>query len=381
MPKPTPDKSLIQTKLRDLYKLIGFRIREDYATIAITCSEYGEVYGMTNQEALAIVGDHVLKLLVSSSLFGSKPAISRSELNDTFQEVGTNARLESIGGKVQIDRLLLALNQDLKGNKKRATSLEAIIGAIFLSKGLEKARMFCSKLEIIKPQKQLSLQVNPTKSILDIIPKSILESKLAQMSEYGYQSLVFCVIDSVFSIGVRYTSTIRTVKRFATAVGRNIHDPYSVQEFITRFGKINHEKMANEIYQNRQRTSTRSGILKAEAVSEFLKVLHSFQIETKQDFLKQKTNQKLIDAIQRIKGQSQLTTFDYLLMLSGDTGTFKRDRHIINFFADYMGVKNTDYDSLKTEFEKQLDVVSHVYPEINIRTLDGAIWQFMSEKK
>jgi len=68
-------------------------------------------------------------------------------------------------------------------------------------------------------------------------------------------------------------------------------------------------------------------------------------------------------------------------MLCGDTGVFKRDRHIINFFHDYLKVKDTTYDNLCLEFIKQLDVIKSSYTGYNIRALDGVIWQFMSSKK
>ena len=109
--------------------------------------------------------------------------------------------------------------------------------------------------------------------------------------EYYYQSLPFCIIDAIFSIGVRYSSTQNTIKRYCNYFGLNelskeilpISDQFSVSEFVNLYQKFSFEEMAQNIYQNRQRTSTRNGILKAEAVFLFAKILLKFDVNYYQD--------------------------------------------------------------------------------------------------
>jgi hypothetical protein len=134
------------------------------------------------------------------------------------------------------------------------------------------------------------------------------------------------------------------------------------------------------VFENHQRTSSRSGILKADAVVRVLKVLSEQGIETKEELLRQKNNQVLQNLIKAIPGQSSGTSYEYLLMLAGDIGTFKRDRHIIRFFANYLGVEDPSYENLLCEFKRQLNLARAIYPALEIRTLDGIIWQFMSSK-
>jgi len=57
---------------------------------------------------------------------------------------------------------------------------------------------------------------------------------------------------------------------------------YSITDFLNVLQPYeNHwEDMAHNVFDNRQRTSTRSGILKAEAVYRFSEVLQRFGIET-----------------------------------------------------------------------------------------------------
>lgn len=366
------DKNEISDKLCMLYDFIGHKIRDDYALTSITCSSYGNEHNVLNQDALAIVGDHVIKLIVTSNTYQYNNSISRKDISNVFQKVETNDNLEKIGIKFNIDVFMLWNNSDLNGDKKRATTIEAIIGAIFLSNGLQYAIEFTEKIGLIEKRDQ---------TILDIIPLEIFEKRLSEMSEYGYQSVVFCIIDAVFSIGANYTSTKRTVERFSKYVGLNITDQYIVSQFVSEFSSQSPEVLATSVFDNKQRTSTTNGILKAEAVVKYLNVLHQFGIETKDDLLRNKENIELKKSLKQIKGQSKLLTFDYALMLSGDTGNFKRDRHIINFFTEYLKVTNLDDLHLQSEFNKQLETVQRRYPDFNMRTLDGVIWQFMSSKK
>src|ERR1700728_4672511 len=98
-----------------------------------------------------------------------------------------------------------------------------------------------------------------------------IRSKLdltALPDEDNYSSLPFCVIDAVYSIGARYESTWRTVcdfRKWAKWEGKQEH---SINDFLDllRPYRGRWEVLGTEVFRNRQRTSSRSGILKAEAV-------------------------------------------------------------------------------------------------------------------
>lgn len=139
-------------------------------------------------------------------------------------------------------------------------------------------------------------------------------------------------------------------------------------------------KLAQNIFKNRQRTSTRNGILKADAVVQFIKILKAHEIETNDDLLNYDGKDRLVNDIKGIKGQGKGLSFNYVMMLAGDVNTFKPDRHIINFFIDHFDIKDTSNQNLERLFREQLEKVKSVYPEINVRTLDGAIWLYMSNK-
>lgn len=362
----------IEDKIAKLYDFIGFKVRMDLAIISITCSGYANEHKKVSQDALAVVGDHVLKMLLTSSEFLKDFYISKKQLTDKYQFLETNKNLESIGDEHNVKEFLLYLNTDLDGNKKLATAIEAIIGAIYLSEGILKVEKFTSKIGLTEQK---------TNNIFNIISSDIFEKRQSEMSEYGYQSLVFSVIDSVFSIAARYSSTKNVVKRFADYLNKSIKDEYLISDFINQFDTEEGHELLKTVFNNKQRTSTKNGILKSEAVIRFIKVLHVNGIETKNDFLSFANREKLISEVKTIKGQTKGTTFDYLLMLSGDMEYLKKDRHIEKFFMKYFNVTDISYDNLKIEFEKQLEVVRKKYPDYNIRTLDSVIWNFMSNNK
>jgi len=101
-------------------------------------------------------------------------------------------------------------------------------------------------------------------------------------SEFFYASLPLCVIDAVFSIGVTYTSTRNTVARFRECQSWTMslepdearkQGEHTIGEFLDLFVGLAPDQMADVLFGNRQRTSSRSGILKAEAVQHFASAL------------------------------------------------------------------------------------------------------------
>ena len=121
----------------------------------------------------------------------------------------------------------------------------------------------------------------------------------AELSEeYYYGSLPFCIIDAVYSLAARYSSTRKTVIRFCNVLGLqrlrpkgssypDISEQYSVwqfEELLSRYS--DYERIAAELFDNRQRTSTRNGILKAEAVHRFAQVLSRYKVNYFQDISK-----------------------------------------------------------------------------------------------
>jgi hypothetical protein len=219
------------------------------------------------------------------------------------------------------------------------------------------------------------------KKVIDVIGKEFIDRYLSEVKYYGYQSLVLNIIDAVFSISVKYESTLKVVERFANHVNIDVEKgSYSLNDFDIDFGSYDYETLANNVFKNRQRTSSTNGILKAEAVFRYIKTLLSFNINNKDDLLKHPNKDAIREKIALIPGHRSGIAFAYLLMLSGDTSTFKPDRHMYNFFGNFLGYGVLDESNLRKAFEEQLNIIKNDYPRFTIRTLDSLVWNYMKYK-
>jgi hypothetical protein len=147
-------------------------------------------------------------------------------------------------------------------------------------------------------------------------------------NEYFYQSLPMCVIDAVYSIGVRYEGVQNVVKRYCDYFGlrefrqsRDCLPPTSDQQPLTvqieSMNKLGIEKFTQDVFQNRQRTSSRGGILKSEAVFHFSTVLHEHGIRFLQDVPAMVMNARLGSKLRQIAGQGSGISIRYFFMLAG----------------------------------------------------------------
>lgn len=180
--------------------------------------------------------------------------------------------------------------------------------------------------------------VSPVAQLADQIEEAGLEIPVLA-DEYRYASLPLCVIDAVFSIGVRYTSTQRVVEnfcdhtewvRYATSRDGRRVGTNGIAELVAIFDKFGCEEMARSVFGNRQRTSSRSGILKSEAVHLFCQALTMAGIGTFADLSTDR--REFAEAmILGLPGQSSGIAFDYFMMLAGDDNLVKPDRMVQRF--------------------------------------------------
>lgn len=193
-----------------------------------------------------------------------------------------------------------------------------------------------------------------------------------------YDSLAQAIIDSVWSIGVRYGGVLNVLERYRAlrhAEGRDPakDTPEDLLEFIESLGGP--EAFADAV-RNRQRTSSRSGILKADAVLRQARMLAQEGIESPQELAS--ADPALLGRLRRRwtqeVGQASGLSWDYLLMLSGLQGV-KADRMVRRFVADALGcdesaVSASQAHSLVTAAAKRLGLGSS--------EVDYAIWRFQS---
>jgi len=207
--------------------------------------------------------------------------------------------------------------------------------------------------------------------------------------EFRYASLPICIIDAVFSIGVRYSTTKAAVRRFCTETGWTLLAPareergageHSVTDLVALYACRTPDEAADQLFGNRQRTSSKSGILKSEAVLLFAQALVRSKIDTFADLLPDRLD--LAEAIVLgLPGQSSGIAFDYFRMLAGDDDLVKPDRMVQRFVATGLGMKGEPKPRqaaiLVRLAAKALTRRGHDWTPLR---LDHAMWRYQSRR-
>ena len=204
--------------------------------------------------------------------------------------------------------------------------------------------------------------------------------------EYHYNSLSLCVIDAVFSIGVKYEAVRAVVSRYCEYFGLEQYRPDQLavpaktsQEalggLVGHFDDFGLERMTNDVFANRQRTSTKSGILKAEAVWKFASALRSHRIEYLQDVGETLPSVALRQAITLIPGQGSGISLQYCWMLAGSDELIKPDRMVLRFLEDSLGRPVSPEEALRLVAGAVAELKAH-YPAMTPRLLDHKIWEY-----
>lgn len=202
--------------------------------------------------------------------------------------------------------------------------------------------------------------------------------------EYFYNCVPLCIIDSVYSIGVRYEGVRNAVERFSDYLGlrkfridRKIVPAASEQlptsELVRMLREAGPEIFAEQVFQNRQRTSTRSGILKSEAVLRFGEALVLHGGEYLQDIPGLLGDHSLEKEVKGIPGQSSGLSLGYFFMLAGSEDQVKPDRMILRFLSAALGRDVQAHEAQHLLGAACSDLLPE-FPELTPRLLDHCIW-------
>ncbi|CAI9386350.1 hypothetical protein BACSP_04546 [Bacillus sp. T2.9-1] len=223
-------------------------------------------------------------------------------------------------------------------------------------------------------------------SIIAAFCEDVLEIENAKLpDEYYYSSLSLCVIDSVFSIGVRYEGVRNTVNRFCSYFNLNkersrtelpvISEQFSIEQFLSSFESLGLETFVNDVFINKQRTSPTNGILKAEAIYLFCKVLIKYRVNFLQDVSKVYGNVDFENEIKAIPGQKSGISLVYFYMLAGEDQWVKPDRMIVRFLEKALQRK-VMIEEAQILLEGTTNILLEQYSNITPRLLDYQIWNY-----
>ncbi|MCW1823137.1 MULTISPECIES: hypothetical protein [Mycobacteriaceae] len=195
----------------------------------------------------------------------------------------------------------------------------------------------------------------------------------------GYHDgLALCMIDSVQSTGVTYSSVGKVLDRYRVYRREQGGDPATdgAAELLATFYECGGPHGWAARIGTRNRTSTRGGILKSEAIRDVAKVLAAEGIDTAPVLRQAATDEARLERVRNawcaVKGQRSGITWRYVLMLAGVPGV-KPDRMICRFVADALDVPRR---SVGSEFAAEIVTAAAAELDVSVTALDHAIWRF-----
>jgi hypothetical protein len=192
----------------------------------------------------------------------------------------------------------------------------------------------------------------------------------------AYAGCAIAVLASIWSIGVRYQSVERVLERYrALRAGEGADaDADTPADLVAAIERVGGPDAFAEAMQNRQRTSTRNGILKAEAVMLAAAHLRDAGIDAPPELVH--ATPATLDVVRArwvtVPGQGSGISLDAFLMVCGRPGV-KADRMVRRFVAAAL-------EAPSVSAERAGALVRDAARRIGVdeRTLDYAIWRYES---
>ena len=200
----------------------------------------------------------------------------------------------------------------------------------------------------------------------------------------GYRDgLALCVIDSVQSTGVSYSSVVKAVARYRSYRREQGGDPNrdGIPELLATFDELDGPQGWAQRIGNNNRTSTRSGVLKSQAIRDAARVLHEAGIETAADLREAAQDEAHLAQVEAawcaVTGQRSGITWHYMQMLAGIPGV-KPDRMICRFVADSVQLPRRD---VTPQFAVEIVTAAAKGLAMSPTDLDHAVWQYQRSRK
>ncbi len=135
-----------------VHGILGVSVDASLLEHALTHRSYAyENGGLPNNERLEFLGDSVLGLVVTESLYSDHPDMAEGQLAKLRAAVVNMRALASVARDLGVgDYLLLGRGEEATGGRDKnsilADTMEALIGTVYLAHGLDRARDFVHHL-------------------------------------------------------------------------------------------------------------------------------------------------------------------------------------------------------------------------------------------
>ncbi|MBO3142237.1 ribonuclease III [Dermatophilus congolensis] len=161
--KTTHQRRPVGELTEKIVAIIGGTVDSGIVDHALTHRSYAyENGGLPNNERLEFLGDSVLGLVVTESLYADHPDLAEGQLAKLRAAVVNMRALAKVARELGVgDYLLLGRGEESTGGRNKASiladTMEALIGTVYLERGLEGARVFVH--HILDPLLEKSAQL------------------------------------------------------------------------------------------------------------------------------------------------------------------------------------------------------------------------------
>ncbi len=135
-----------------LLAVLGVSVDPDLLELALTHRSYAyEHGGVPHNERLEFLGDSVLGLAITTTLYRDNPDLPEGELAQMRAAVVSTVALAEVAGRIGLGKyILLGRGEELTGGREKASiladTMEALFGAVYLDQGPEEARDLVMRL-------------------------------------------------------------------------------------------------------------------------------------------------------------------------------------------------------------------------------------------
>ena len=205
--------------MEELEKNIGYTFKnKELLKKALTHTSYAYEHGIESNEKLEFLGDSILEFISSTYLFANYSKLKEGEMTKVRATVVCEKSLYKVAKMHNFsDFLYLGKSERQSGGENRpailADSVEAVIAAIYLDGGIEKAQKFI--IENLKEEIEIASKIVGKKDY-----KTVLQEKLQKHGEVEIKYTILREIgpdhDKTFEAQVECNN-----KKLATGIGKS----------------------------------------------------------------------------------------------------------------------------------------------------------------
>lgn len=282
------------------------------------------------------------------------------ELATAVQQAIADRRLSRKVGELLVGRLMLTPNGAAADDAR----------VVLVAAGVPE-RLVGRSLAAVPPEESEQVDSDLLSAVVTHI--AVLGDPEKWEAETTYPGLAMAVIDSIWATSVRYGAVLNVIARYRELRGPEA-DTDTPADLLALFASVGGPERFAAAVSNYQRTSSKSGILKADAVQRSAEVLRNAGYATC-DQVMGATAEDLAELERRwtaVHGQSSGVSWAYFLMLAGRQGV-KPDRMIRRFVAD---ARNTTEAAISQQTAQDVIAAAASQLGIELSRLDYAIWRY-----